>query len=112
MTDFTLVIGNMNCRAKLSSKGMALGVQKDIDRITTIWKDCRENFGVNGDMLFGQFTIADAMFAPVVLRFVTYDVQLDNVAQNYVEAILAIPALQEWIKAGKAEQEIIPAFEF
>ncbi|MBD2434446.1 MULTISPECIES: glutathione S-transferase family protein [Fischerella] len=102
----------MNCRAKLPGKGMALGVQKDIDRITTIWRDCREKFGANGDMLFGQFTIADAMFAPVVLRFVTYDVQLDNVAQNYVEAILAIPALQEWIKAGKAEQEIIPAFEF
>ncbi len=42
MTDLTLVIGNMNCRAKLPGKGMALGVQKDIDRITTIWKDCRE----------------------------------------------------------------------
>ncbi|BAZ67875.1 MAG: glutathione S-transferase family protein [Pelatocladus maniniholoensis HA4357-MV3] len=102
----------MNCRAKLPGKGMALGVQKDIDRITTIWRYCRDKFGSTSDMLFGQFTIADAMFAPVVLRFVTYDVQLDNIAKNYVEAILAIPALQEWIKAGKAEQEIIPAFEF
>jgi glutathione S-transferase len=102
----------MNCRAKLPGKGMALGVQKDIDRITTIWRDCRDQFGSGGDMLFGQFTIADAMFAPVVLRFVTYDVQLDHIAKNYVEAILAIPALQEWISAGKAEQEVIPAYAF
>ncbi len=102
----------MNCRAKLPGKGMALGVQKDIDRITTIWRDCRDQFGSGGDMLFGQFTIADAMFAPVVLRFVTYDVQLDHISKNYVEAILAIPALQEWITAGKAEQEVIPAYAF
>ncbi|MGJ5673198.1 MAG: glutathione S-transferase family protein [Nostochopsis sp.] len=102
----------MNCRAKLPGKGIALGVQKDIDRITTIWRDCRDKFGSDGDMLFGQFTIADAMFAPIVLRFVTYDVQLDHIAKNYVEATLAMPALQEWIKAGKAEQEIIPAFEY
>ncbi|MCP6759763.1 MAG: glutathione S-transferase family protein [Fischerella sp. CENA71] len=102
----------MNCRAKFPGKGMALGVQKDIDRITTIWRDCREQFGSGGDMLFGQFTIADAMFAPVVLRFITYDVQLDHISKNYVQAILAIPALQEWITAGKAEQEIISAYEF
>jgi glutathione S-transferase len=63
-------------------------------------------------MLFGKFTIANAMFAPVVLRFTIYNVQLDAVAKDYVEAILALPALQEWIKAGEAEQEIISAFEF
>ncbi|WP_026735100.1 glutathione S-transferase family protein [Fischerella sp. PCC 9605] len=102
----------MNCRAKLPGKGMAIGVQKDIDRITTIWRECRQKFGSGGNMLFGKFTIADAMFAPVVLRFTIYNVQLDAVAKDYVEAILALPALQEWIKAGEAEQEIISAFEF
>ncbi|MBF2004800.1 MAG: glutathione S-transferase family protein [Chlorogloeopsis fritschii C42_A2020_084] len=102
----------MNCRAKLPGKGMAIGVQKDIDRITTIWQECRQKFGAGGDMLFGKFTIADAMFAPVVLRFVIYDVQLDDIARNYVETILKLPALQEWIKAAETEQEVIAAYEF
>lgn len=102
----------MNCRARLPGKGMALGVQKDIDRITAIWRECRQKFGAGGDMLFGEFTIADAMFAPVVLRFVTYDVQLDSVARDYVEAILSLPAIQDWIKAAETEQEIIPNYEF
>ncbi len=102
----------MNCRTKFPGKGMALGVPKDIDRITSIWRECRQNFGAGGDFLFGKFTIADAIYAPVVLRFVTYDVQLDAVARDYVEAILALPALQEWIKAGAAEKEILPQFEF
>jgi glutathione S-transferase len=102
----------MNCRANLPGKGMAIGVQKDINRITTIWQECRQKFGAGGDMLFGKFTIADAMFAPVVLRFVIYDVQLDAIARNYVETILKLPALQEWIKAAETEKEMIAAYEF
>ncbi|NJM22115.1 MAG: glutathione S-transferase family protein [Richelia sp. SL_2_1] len=102
----------MNCRAKLSGKGMALGVQTDIDRIIKIWQECRQNFGDGGDMLFGKFTIADAMYAPVVMRFVTYGVQVDNVCQDYMEAIMALPAMQEWVKASEVEEEVISASEF
>ncbi len=102
----------MNCRAKLPGIGMALGVQKDIDRITAIWQECRQKFGYGGDMLFGDFTVADAMFAPVAMRFITYEVQLDAIAKDYVEAILALPAMQEWIQAALAEVEIIPNFEY
>ncbi|MDZ7957661.1 MAG: glutathione S-transferase family protein [Aulosira sp. DedQUE10] len=101
----------MNCRAKLPGKGLTLDVQKDIDRITNIWQECRQKFAENGEMLFGKFTIADAMFAPVVLRFVIYDVQLDSVSQNYVKTILELPPIQEWINAGKNEVEVIPKFE-
>ncbi len=100
----------MNCRAKHPGKGMTSDVQQDIDRISAIWRECRQNFGANGDMLFGEFTIADAMFAPVATRFITYDVQLDSVLRDYVEAILALPAMQEWIKAAEAESETIPSF--
>ncbi|MBW4506213.1 MAG: glutathione S-transferase family protein [Scytonematopsis contorta HA4267-MV1] len=102
---------SMNCRAKLPGKGMAIGVQKDIDRITSIWGECRQKFGAEGNMLFGEFTIADAMYAPVVLRFMTYGVELDAVSQSYSNAILSLPAIQEWVEAGKNEQEFIPAFE-
>lgn len=63
-------------------------------------------------MLFGEFTIADAMFAPIVLRFITYDVKLDQDSRAYAEAILLLPAVQEWLKAVETEPETIPEFEF
>jgi glutathione S-transferase len=62
-------------------------------------------------MLFGKFAIADAMFAPVVLRFITYSVELDSICKDYANAILALPAMKEWIKAAESEPEIIPNFE-
>lgn len=102
----------MNCRAKYPGKGMALGVKKDIDRITNIWQECRQKFGAGGDMLFGEFTIADAMYAPVVLRFVTYGVEVDKVCRDYMEAILELPAMQEWVKAGEKEEEVLLRYQF
>ncbi|MBD2691518.1 glutathione S-transferase family protein [Anabaena catenula] len=103
---------SMNCRTKYPGKGLVSGVQQDIDRITDIWQECRQKFSVGGDFLFGNFTIADAMFAPIALRFVTYDVQIDPVSRDYVEAILSLPAIQEWITAAKSETEVISKFEF
>lgn len=101
----------MNCRAKLPGKGMTPEVQTDIDRITAIWRDCRQTFGTDGAFLFGPFTVADAMFAPVALRFVTYAVPLDAISSTYVQTILALPAVQEWMQAAEAETELLPAFE-
>ncbi|MES1026383.1 glutathione S-transferase family protein [Gloeocapsa sp. BRSZ] len=101
----------MNCRARLPGLGMQPGVQEDIDRVLAIWNNCRNNFGSSGDMLFSHFTIPDAMFAPVVLRFMTYGVKLDSTSQAYAEAILALPAIQEWIAAAQNEPESIPEFE-
>ncbi|MDJ0795681.1 MAG: glutathione S-transferase family protein [Calothrix sp. MO_167.B12] len=101
----------MNCRAHLPGKGMSSEVQKDIDRILSIWRDCRSTFGGGGNMLFSHFTIADAMFAPVVLRFKTYGVELDPISQNYADAILNLPAMQEWLTAAKLEEATIPEFE-
>jgi glutathione S-transferase len=59
-------------------------------------------------MLFGEFSIADAMFAPVVSRFTTYSVSLDAVCQAYAEAIWALPAMQSWAAAAEAEEEAMP----
>lgn len=95
----------MNCRAKLPGQGLTPAVQQDIDRITSIWQECRHNFGQGGDFLFGQFTIADAFFAPVVMRFMTYDVKLDAISRDYTQAILGLPAMQEWLTAAKNENE-------
>ncbi|MFN6478520.1 glutathione S-transferase family protein [Nostoc sp. DedQUE07] len=102
----------MNCRTKYPGKGLEPGVQQDIDRIISIWQESRQKFGAGGNFLFGNFTIADAFFAPVVLRFIAYDVQLDTVSRNYVESVLELPAMQEWINAAKNETEVIPQYEF
>ncbi|WNZ48123.1 glutathione S-transferase family protein [Leptolyngbya boryana CZ1] len=98
---------SMNCREHFPNYEIQAEVQKDIDRITTIWQYCRETYGAGGAFLFGRFTIADAVYAPVVLRFRTYDVKLDAVCQAYADAILALPAMQEWLEAANAETETI-----
>lgn len=101
----------MDCRARHPGLGMNASVQADVDRITAIWRECREKFGEGGDLLFGHFTIADAMFAPVVSRFVTYGVQLDSVAQAYIEAVWALPAMQEWVTSANNEAESIETIQ-
>ena len=101
----------MNCRKHLPGKGRAPGVQQDIDRITEIWRDCRARYGAGGDMLFGKFSIADAMFAPVTFRFVTYGVDTDPVSAAYIKAVQALAPMQEWLAAARAEQEVIAQYE-
>jgi glutathione S-transferase len=88
-------------------------MQADINRIMAIWRDCRTRFGEhNGDFLFGNFTIADAMFAPVVTRFRTYKIDLERESDAYCDTIMALPAMQEWIAAAKNEPMIVEAYEF
>lgn len=95
----------MDCRARHPGFALNALVQAECDRITAIWREYREKFGAGGDFLFGQFTIADAMFAPVVSRFITYDVQLYGIAKAYAEAIWSLPAMQEWVTVACSEEE-------
>ena len=101
----------MNIRASHPGAGMTEAVQQDINRIEAIWRDCRKRFGSGGSMLFGSFTIADAMFAPVATRFTTYGVKLGETAEAYVKALAAYPAMGEWTVAAGNEPWIIPASE-
>lgn len=78
-------------------------VAADIRRIAAIWADCRARFGAGGDFLFGRFSVADAMFAPVVTRFTTFGVALDPVCRAYVDAVWALPAMREWKAAAERE---------
>ena len=94
----------MNLKAHYPGFKVWLGAQADIDRITTIWRECLAESG--GPFLFGKKPcMADAMFAPVCTRFVTYDVKLDAVCASYCKAIMAMPQMQEWIEAAKMEPE-------
>ncbi len=103
----------MNLRASVAGRGVTPAVQADIDRVMAIWRDCRERFGAgNGDFLFGRFTIADAMYAPVATRFRTYRIALERDGDAYCETIMALPAMQEWIAAARNEPMVVDAFEF
>ena len=84
-------------------------LERDINRIIEIWSDCRQRFGGAGPFLFGQFTWADAFYAPVVARFVSYSIGVDDKTREYMNAILALPAFQDWIEAAKAEPEVVAA---
>ena len=94
----------MNLKAHYPGFKVWAGAQADIDRVTEIWRSCLSTYG--GPYLFGKnLTMADAMYAPVCLRFLTYDVALDPVCQAYCRTIATWPALQRWIEAAKAEPE-------
>ena len=84
--------------------------QADINRITALWRDCRRRFAGHKPFLFGDAGIADCMFAPVVTRFATYEPALDQDAKDYMAAVLALPAMKEWVAASKAEPWIHPKF--
>ncbi len=95
----------MDCRSRYSEVGIIPEVKPEIKRINKMWRECREKYGAEGDMLFGKFTIADAMYAPVVSRFVTYQIKLEPIAQAYAEAVWALPDMQEWLAAAAVETE-------
>jgi len=94
----------MNLRAHYPGFKVWAGAQADIDRVTEIWRECLQTYG--GPYLFGEaLTMADAMYAPVCLRFLTYDVALDPASRDYCRTIAEWPALKRWIEAAKAEPE-------
>jgi glutathione S-transferase len=95
----------MNLKAHFPGFKVWARAQSDIDRIVTIWRECLEEYG--GPYLFGERSAADAMYAPVVTRFVTYDVQLDADIVAYGQRILALPEMQEWIAGAQSEVDEI-----
>ncbi|MDA1117504.1 MAG: glutathione S-transferase family protein [Proteobacteria bacterium] len=96
---------SMNIRKRHPGKGRTPEVLAEIARVGDIWNDCR------GPFLFGAFCAADAMYAPVVLRFRTYEVELQGACRAYADAVLALPALQEWIGDAERETESLAQFE-
>lgn len=97
----------MNIATDLAGKGRTPEVLADIAKIVAIWTDCRESFGRGGSMLFGDFSIADAMFAPVVTRFATYGVSLPPVAAAYAHAVRELSSVKEWCDAARRETAFV-----
>lgn len=97
----------MNIRRR-SDHAPAADVLADLDRIKSVWRSCRRTYGDGGPFLFGRFTIADAMYAPVCTRFRTYGLPEDGVATAYIDAVYDHPAMRDWIAAAEAETWTIP----
>jgi len=97
----------MNCRAMGRKVALPDGVAADIDRVFAIWSDCHHRYGADGAWLFGHFSIADAMYAPVVMRFRTYGINLPESASVYPMRLLESPAIQEWLLESESETEVI-----
>lgn len=99
----------MNIKAHFREFKIWSKAHADIDRIAAIWRECLEAYG--GPFLFGEISMADAMYAPVVSRFRTYGVALDPALQAYADRIWDLPAMQEWREAALAEKEEIEELE-
>jgi glutathione S-transferase len=97
----------MNIRSSYPGKGMSPAVQANIDRIEKLWKEARARFGSGGPFLFGAFSAADAMFAPVTTRFRTYAVKLSPESQRYCDAVLAAPGVRAWVDDAVKEKEFV-----
>ena len=98
----------MNVRRPVIPRALDAVATADVARIDAIWSDCRSRFGKAGPYLFGSFSAADAMYAPVVWRFHTYAVGVSAAARDYMNALMALPAWSEWREAARREIWVLP----
>lgn len=102
---------SMNIRRVFPAQPVAEAAAHDIDRIVTLWAQARARWGTGGAFLFGEWSAADIMFAPVVTRFFTYSIPIPRFAATYCSAVLKQPHVREWIDAAQDEPWIIEKFE-
>ncbi len=101
----------MNIRRPKKPVPFSAAVLKDVARIEGLWRDCRTKFGKGGKFLFGKFSIADAMYAPVVTRFDTFVIPVADDTRSYMDAVMNTAAFQSWREAALKETWIVPADE-
>jgi glutathione S-transferase len=101
----------MNLHRPAGAKALSPDARADIARIQESWAECRGRYGKLGPYLFGAFSGADAMYAPVVHRFRTYAIEATPAVRDYMETMMVLPAFQEWTRAGLAETLVIEKFE-
>jgi glutathione S-transferase len=102
---------SMNIRQMFPPKEPSDAVKHDIIRIMQLWAEARARFGGEGDFLFGEFGAADIMFAPVITRFITYQLPIARFAEPYMHAVISHPFMQDWIAGAQAEDWVIEKFE-
>ena len=101
----------MNMARPVKKMELTPEVNANVVRIDAMWADCRGRFGKGGPFLFGTFGAADAMYAPVVARFHTYEIEVGPTSRAYMTAIMGLPAYEEWQAAGRKEPWVLPEDE-
>ncbi len=101
----------MNLRRDAALDALTPELLADIQRVESIWTECRQRFGDREPYLFGAWSIADMMYAPVCLRFESYHVELGPVARDYLQAVLAHPHMLEWRAAAELESAVIADYD-
>lgn len=101
----------MNCRRIINRFVPPENAKEDINRVIDIWSNCRQQFQNKGPWLFGDFSIADCMYAPVVMRFDSYQIPTDALINDYRQTVRQHPDIQIWIRSSKEESEIIEKVE-
>jgi glutathione S-transferase len=98
----------MNVSRSPVPRALDADARADVARIEAIWSECRARFDAGGPFLYGAFSAADAMYAPVVWRFHTYTVEVNAVARAYMRTLMALPAWHEWRDAARHEPWVLP----
>jgi glutathione S-transferase len=98
---------NLRLRRQRDEAALSPAARAQIARVRSIWSGCRQRFHAAGPWLFGAFSIADVLYTPMALRFVTYGIAVPGPAQGFVDAVTALPAVNEWIEAARREPERI-----
>jgi glutathione S-transferase len=101
----------MNLWRPVEKLPLTAEVEQDVARIALLWREARKAYGQNGPFLYGGFTAADAMFAPVATRLHTYDIACDAVSRAYIDAVHAHPAFKAWREGALAEEQVIEPSE-
>lgn len=101
----------MNLHRRIGAKPLSDNARADIARIQELWTDCRRRSAGDGPFLFGSFTAADAMYAPVIHRFRTYAIEVTSPVREYMDAMMALSAFRQWTEEGLAETQVIEKFE-
>jgi len=101
----------MNIRRAVKPYGIDADAAADVARIDDLWRECRGRFGTEGPFLYGAFGAADAMYAPVVWRFHTYALDVSVVARAYMDALMALPAWDEWREAALREPWVLARYQ-
>ena len=99
---------NLRTRCELDVNQLSSSCTKQIARIDELWTDCRTQYGGAGKWLFGDFSIADVMFTPVALRFVTYSIAVSARSQEFIDAVGGLESVQQWVDAAQVESESLP----
>ena len=98
---------NIRARSPIALERLSETARNQVARVLQIWSECRTENAYQGDWLFGRFTIADAFYAPVALRFVTYGIEVPAAAQSYIDAVTGLASVREWIAAAQSEPETL-----